>query len=383
MTCKCPLSMNSIGDAFAAELLERDTTPVYSFAAKELIRGKVILVTGGGGSIGSEIVAQLIRLEAKKVYCLDNDEFSLYNLSLRLYGNALLTEDNLILADIGDKQSLSRLFARIRPDYVFHAAAHKHLPLLERFPLEAVKANVFGTDNVVSLCVECGVKTFVNISTDKVAEVTSVLGMSKLLAEFCTAGYGGGTTRTASVRFGNVLGSRGSFLPTMIWQIEHGLPVTVTHREATRYFMTIPEAAALVIEAAVLAVGGETYVLDMGEPIKIVDIIGRYAKIAGRPLPRINFTCLRPGEKLREVLFDSTEAHLPTAHPRITRVDVRSLLSGNFREMLDAWSRTLAEGSSAEIKQGLRELIQGIRRRSEIPKESAGALPGREPGTKT
>ena len=249
LACKKNKSIDIAEKAFLAKLLGRDGTPIYSFTAEELVKNKVILVTGAGGSIGSEIVRQLILLEAKKIYCLDNDEYSLYRLSLEFNKDALLTNDNLILADIRDKISISRIFAQINPDIVYHAAAHKYLPLLERSPVEAINTNVFGTDNIASACVKYGVNYFVNISTDKAARPISVLGMTKRLAELCTAGYKReGVTKVASVRFGNVLGSRGSFLPTLMWQIENDKPLTITHPEVSRFFMTIPEAAALVIE---------------------------------------------------------------------------------------------------------------------------------------
>lgn len=355
-------------------LLGREAVPIYSLAAKELVKNKIILVTGAGGSIGSEIVRQLMLLDAKKVYCLDNDEFSLYRLSLELYGNALLMEDNLILVDIRDKALVSRVFSQVRPDIVYHAAAHKHLPLLERSPVAAIKTNVLGTENIASACVEFEVEYFVNISTDKAAAPISTLGISKRLAELYTAGYKGGKTRVASVRFGNVLGSRGSFLPTLMWQIEHSMPITVTHPEVSRFFMTIPEAAALVIEASALAVGGETYVLDMGEQVRILDLIERYIKIAGCHYPEIVYTGLRPGEKLHEDLFDPCEIHMPTAHPRISKANVDQSGMITDRDKESICGLVMTDLAPQEFKIRLQQLIFEIEGRKNTIGEQNNAV---------
>lgn len=365
------VSVDVVNDAaIMAELLKRDTTPAYSPAAKRLIKNKTVLVTGGGGSIGSEIVRQLVLLGAKKVYCIDNDEYALYKMSLELYGNALLTEDNLVLVDIKDRLLMSRLFARVKPEIVYHAAAHKHLPLLERSPVAGIKTNIFGTDNVASLCVEHGVKYFVNISTDKAAAPVSILGMSKRLAELCAAGYKGGVTKVASVRFGNVLGSRGSFLPTLIWQIENGKPVTVTDPDVSRFFMSIPEAAALVIEASAMSNGGEAYVLDMGEQVRIIDLISRYVEMSGCQIPEIVYTGLREGEKLHEELFAPSEILLPTVNPRITKtnVDQSNAITAHDKVMLRAMVSTNL--SPEELKQNLKSLINEIENRMTIPEKS-------------
>jgi len=354
--------------SFSTNLLDRDTTPIYSSTAKKHIRDKVILITGAGGSIGSEIVRQVSQLKAKKIYCLDNDEYSLYNLSLELHGDALLTDENLILADIKDKRSISVIFNQTKPDIVYHAAAHKHLPLLERSPIEAINTNVFGTDNIASTCVEYGVKYFVNISTDKAARPVSVLGMTKRLAELCTAGYNGGRTKVASVRFGNVLGSRGSFLQTLIWQIENEKPVKVTDPEVSRFFMTIPEAVALVIEASSLASNGETYVLDMGTSVKIVDLIERFVRITGCKSPEIVFTGLRNGEKLQEELFDPSEINSKTTHSRITKINSEQFeIITNYDKMY-LKSMINLEISTEELRRRLTEFLYSIEGRKEYIK---------------
>ncbi|MCO5381635.1 MAG: polysaccharide biosynthesis protein [Methanosarcina barkeri] len=359
-------SINLSNMGFSTKLLERDTTPIYSYRAKELIKGKVILVTGAGGSIGSEIVQQLVQLKAKEIYCLDNDEYSLYSLSLQLNGDALLTTENLILADVRDRKSMLRIFTQINPDIVYHAAAHKYLPLLERSPVEAINTNVFGTDNIISACIECEVKYFVNISTDKAARPVSVLGMTKRLAELCIAGYCGGITKVASVRFGNVLGSRGSFLQTLMWQIENEKPIQVTHPEVSRFFMTIPEAASLVIEASSLGLCGETYILDMGTSVKIVDLIDKFVRITGCKHPKIIYTGLREGEKLHEELLDPSEINTPTSHPLITKVDVDQF--GIITDYDKMYLRAMVnlETSTEGIRDRLKELLDTIKNRTEV-----------------
>lgn len=290
---------------------------VYGDSARRLVAGSTVLVTGAGGSIGSELVRQLTLLQAGTVYMLDHDEGALHSLQLELSGHGLLSDANTILADIRDLTALTRHFGRVKPDLVFHAAAHKHLPLLERFPAEGVKTNVLGSRNVAVAAARSGVARLVNVSTDKAASPTSVLGATKRFAEELTVAEATERLRVANVRFGNVLGSRGSFLDSLTWQIDNGLPVTITDEDVTRYFMTIPEAAGLVIEAAVMAESGATYILDMGMPVRILDLARTYARLAEVAEPEIVYTGLRPGEKLHEELLDRSETSLPTEHPRI------------------------------------------------------------------
>ncbi len=290
-----------------------------SEAATSIVRGKRVLVTGAGGSIGSELVRQLAGMGADALYLLDRDESLLHALHLELTGSGLLDDDQLVLADIRDRQRMLSLFAEVKPQIVFHAAAHKHLPMLERFPCEGVKTNVLGTQHLVDAALEHDVERFILISTDKAAAPTSALGRTKRLAELIVQqATAAGTTRFASVRFGNVIGSRGSFLDSVRWQLEHGLPVTMTDPDVTRFMMTIPEAVALVLEASALAEQGETYVLDMGEPVRIVDLVREYAQVARYPDVQLEFSGLRPGEKLHEVLQDVSEESEPTAHPRVS-----------------------------------------------------------------
>jgi len=285
-----------------------------------------VLVTGAGGSIGSELCRQIARFHPAELVLLDRDESALHAVSLDLVGNGLLDQGNLALADIRDLGALRAIFAEHRPEVVFHAAALKHLPLLEAFPQEAWKSNVLGTLNVLTAAAEVGVETFVNISTDKAAEPTSVLGTSKRIAERLAAGFAERYPgRYLSVRFGNVLGSRGSVIPAFQAQILRGGPVSVTHPEVTRYFMLIPEACQLVMEAAAIGKDGEVLVLDMGEQVNILGLAQTLISLSGRKGIEIEFTGLRPGEKLAEALFDAGEDTRTTAHPLLSAVDVPAL----------------------------------------------------------
>lgn len=297
-------------------LIGRQEVHVAGSEARRIIAGRRVLVTGAGGSIGSELCRQVYGFGPSRLFLLDHDESNLHRLQLELYGEALNDED-VVISDIRDLTRLEHVFDRLRPDVVFHAAAHKHLPMLEHNPCEGVKSNVLGTDQLVRVAVEYGVERFILISTDKAADPISVLGATKRLAELIVQAGQATSTVFAAVRFGNVLGSRGSLLDVLAAQLRSGLPVTVTHPDMTRFFMTIEEAAGLVLEAARLASGGEVFVLDMGEPVRIMDLVERYAEQMNVGRLEIRFTGLRPGEKLDETLFSVQEHRLPTAHPRI------------------------------------------------------------------
>jgi FlaA1/EpsC-like NDP-sugar epimerase len=319
------VSSHDIRDVSEADLLGRHQveTDVDSVAA--YLTGKRVLVTGAGGSIGSELCRQIHRYSPASLVILDRDESLLHDVQLSIDGRALLDSPDLVLADIRDAGAIERVFATHRPQVVFHAAALKHLPLLERHPDESVKSNVLGTLTVLRAAQRHGVQRFVNISTDKAADPTSVLGYTKRIAERLTAHVAAETGGAfLSVRFGNVLGSRGSVLPTFRAQVEAGGPITVTDKDVTRYFMTVEEAVQLVVQAGAIGRPGEALVLDMGEPVRINDVARRLAARASRPV-QVAYTGLRPGEKLHEQLLGLGEADSRPIHPLISHVCVPPL----------------------------------------------------------
>ena len=319
------LSSTDLRDVNLADLLGRRPIHLDTTAIAESIAGKRILVTGAGGSIGSELCRQISRFGPATLVMLDRDESALHAVQLDLDGNGLLESDDVVLADIRDRTALRAVFAEAKPDMVFHAAALKHLPLLERFPREAWRSNVVGTLNVLTIAREMGVGTVVNISTDKAADPTSALGYSKRLAEKLTAHFAQTSPGNyVSVRFGNVLGSRGSVIHAFTAQIEQGGPVTLTHPDVERFFMLVPEACQLVLQASTIGRDGEVLVLDMGQPVRIVDVARTLIRLDGRGTD-IVYTGLRHGEKLGEVLFSDTEVPAPTEHPLVWSVDVEPM----------------------------------------------------------
>lgn len=319
------IRLRDISDVAEEDLLGRRPIPTDELQITDFFRGKRVLVTGAGGSIGSELCRQLQRYSPQDLFLLDRDESALHSVQLTLDGSGTLTSKNLFLVDIRDQERISQIMADVRPEIVFHAAALKHLPLLERFPDEAFKTNVLGTLNVLSASQKADVSVFVNISTDKAADPTSVLGRSKRLTEGLTASHKAtGADKYVSVRFGNVLGSRGSVIETFRYQIAHGGPVTVTDARVTRFFMTIKEAVHLVLQASVIGKNGETLILDMGKPVSIADVARYMIERSGRSL-KIEFTGLRPGEKIHEVLNSANESTNRPLHPLISHTRVEPI----------------------------------------------------------
>ena len=310
-----------------SDLLGRRELNLDEESIRSVIRDKTVLVTGAGGSIGAELCRQIKRLKPGTLLMLDRDESSLHALQLSLVGNGLLTDANIILADIRDATRINEIFEKFSPDIVFHAAALKHLPLLESAPDEAWKTNVVGTKNVLAASKDFDVSIFVNISTDKAADPTSILGLTKRLTERLVCGVGlESSFKYVSVRFGNVLGSRGSMLDAFTYQISQGGPVTVTDPSVSRYFMTIPEASQLVLQAAVLGEQGEVLVLDMGEPVKILDVAEFLIARSGKEIA-IEFTGLREGEKLHEVLSGIDENSEIRKHSLISHLRVEPIVN--------------------------------------------------------
>ena len=322
---KGAVRLSDVSDVTEEDLLGRRPVHTDESGIAQMLAGKRVLITGAGGSIGSELARQVNSYDPAFLGLLDRDESALHALHLSMFGKALLDTDDLILADIRDSARLREIMQQVRPDVVFHAAALKHLPMLEAAPSEAFKTNVLGTRNVLQAAYEAGTPVFVNISTDKAADPVSVLGHSKRTTERLTAGieppHAG---RYLSVRFGNVLGSRGSMLTAFRSQIASGGPVTVTHREVTRYFMTVKEAVHLVLQAATLGRDSETLILDMGEPVRIADVAAHMIEKSGRDID-IVYTGLREGEKLHEALSSEQESGSRPLHPLITHVEVPPL----------------------------------------------------------
>lgn len=314
-------ALNSLRDVEIEDLLGRNTIELKNNDILGTIKGKTVLVTGGGGSIGSELCRQIAKYRPGKLIIFDIYENNLYDIEMELRSDYPKLQLEAIVGSVRDINRLNNVFSTYKPNIVFHAAAHKHVPLMENSPLEAIKNNVFGTYNVVNCSDKYSVDKFVLISTDKAVNPTNVMGASKRVCEMIVQAKDKiSKTNFVSVRFGNVLGSNGSVIPLFKKQIANGGPVTVTHKEITRFFMTIPEAVQLILQALTCAEGGEIFVLDMGEPVKIYDLAVSLIKLMGYDpdvdMP-IKITGLRPGEKLYEELLMSEEGLTSTKHDKI------------------------------------------------------------------
>ena len=315
-----------IRDLTDEDLLGRRRVKIDLDEISQYLVNRRVLVTGAGGSIGSELCRQLVRFNPSEIIMLDRDESALHEVQLSIYGRALLDTPQTVLADLRDERAINEIFDSRKPQVVFHAAALKHLPLLERYPHEAYQTNVLGTTTVLNAAQRTGVEVFVNISTDKAANPISVLGFSKKIAERLTADLASRTKqgKYISVRFGNVLGSRGSVFMSFRDQIAKGGPVTVTHRGVTRYFMTISEAVQLVVQAGAIGRTGEVLVLDMGKPVNIYDVAEQLVKNSGNPI-KIEVVGLRVGEKVHEELFAEGETDERPRHPLISHVAAKPI----------------------------------------------------------
>jgi FlaA1/EpsC-like NDP-sugar epimerase len=326
------------------------------------LSGKTVLVTGAGGSIGSELCRQIARVGAGRLILVDHSESALFHIERELVDERDFSPAVPVLGDIKNRAKMREVFERYKPSVVFHAAAYKHVPLLEANPVEAVRNNVLATRTMAEVAAAAGVKRFVYVSTDKAANPKNVLGQSKAIGEWIVETYGlreDLETRFVAVRFGNVLASSGSVIPTFRRQIERGGPVTVTHPEMTRYFMTIPEAVSLIVQAGAFGNDGQVFVLDMGEPVSILELAKSMIRLSGKSESEIEirFVGTRAGEKLHEQLWGDGEEVLPTEHPKIHRSTRTPLRNGWLDEQLDDLERVVVEGSTLDVVARLHELL--------------------------
>ena len=334
-------SANQIQDIRIEDLLEREPIKMDNVNIVREVVDKVVLVTGAAGSIGSEICRQLMLYRPKKVVMLDQAESPMYDLQFELKNTYAdrLDQMEFVIANVKDHARMEEVFQLYRPNLVYHAAAYKHVPFMEENPYEAVYVNVFGTRNVADLSVKYGVQKFVMISTDKAVNPTNVMGATKRMAEIYIQSRSTEQTHFVTTRFGNVLGSNGSVIPLFKKQLAAGGPLTVTHRDIIRYFMTIPEACNLVLEAGAMGEGGDIFVFDMGKPVRIYDMARKMIQLSGMHNIEIKEIGLRPGEKLYEELLATKENTIPTYHPKIMRAQVRRYpLDAIDREYNDLWA---------------------------------------------
>lgn len=367
------LSSKQIRTIEIEELLEREPIQLNKENIRQEVAGKIILVTGAAGSIGSEIVRQVIRFGPKRIILLDQAESPLYEMEMELYDKYKQQAYKVVIGDIRNKERMENVFRTYKPNIVFHAAAYKHVPMMELNPSESLLTNVFGTKNLADLSVQYGVEKFVMVSTDKAVNPTNVMGASKRVAEIYIQSLNKNTaTKFITTRFGNVLGSSGSVIPRFRQQLENGGPITITHPDITRYFMTIPEACQLVLEAGAMGNGGEIFIFDMGESVKIVDLAKKMIKLSGLVLDKdvkIVYTGLRPGEKLFEELLSDHENTLPTHHKQILVAKVKEYdfaeVSGEIGELITLFK----EQNNTSIVSKMKELVPEFKSNNSVYEE--------------
>jgi len=363
------LEPGSIREVKIEDLLGRESIALDNVRVSEDIQGKVVLVTGAAGSIGSELSRQIIHYNPQLLILLDQAESALYDVEQDIKAFGLSSKIEVVLADIRNSKKVNEVFNRFRPQIVFHAAAYKHVPMMEKYPEEAIRCNIKGTKLLADVAVLNNVEKFVLVSTDKAVNPTNVMGASKRIAEMYVQALNGyldqnGTstnhTRFITTRFGNVLGSNGSVIPLFKKQISRGGPITVTDPEITRYFMTIPEACELVLEAAVMGNGGEIYVFDMGKPIKIVDLAKRMIQLSGKKIGEdisIVYTGLREGEKLYEELLNDSEEVKITHHPKIKIAKVRQVSYLKIDSQIDIFDSILHKNNEDELVRHIKVIV--------------------------
>ena len=378
------VTVSRIRDIEVEDLLGREPVELEPASINRFLADKVVMVTGAGGSIGSELVRQLVKCHVQKLVLVERSEYALFQIEQEISNNFPETDLNAVIADICDAERMENIFSRFSPQVVFHAAAHKHVPLMETNASEALKNNVLGTKLVGELSGRSGAEVFVLISSDKAVFPTSIMGATKRLAELVVQDLDRAfDTRFLAVRFGNVIGSNGSVIPTFREQIKRGGPVTVTHPEMTRYFMTIPEATQLVLQAGAIGNGGEILILDMGEPVRILDLARETIRLSGLKPDidiQIEFTGIRPGEKLTEVLESNSERLLKTVHPKIFVGKIAAYSSNKVCEI----TRTIPDLCTFEDDAKIREFIStslpeaqigmSTRKHARKPKELTGPL---------
>ena len=355
------LQANQIKQVNIEDLLDREQILIDNPIVQREVEGKVILVSGAAGSIGSEISRQLSLYNCKLIVLIDQAESPLYDLQQELIQKGV-TNFVAIVSDVRDKFKISRIFKKYKPQRIFHAAAYKHVPLMEKSPYEAIKVNVLGTKNLADLAIENKIERFVMVSTDKAVNPTNVMGASKRIAELYVSCVSKKSKKTkfTITRFGNVLGSNGSVIPLFKRQIEAGGPLTVTHKEITRYFMTIPEACSLVLEAGTMGKGGEIYIFDMGKSVKIFEIAKRMIYLSGLKYPEdidIKITGLRPGEKLYEELLANGENTIKTYHEKIMIAKTQKIDAKEIKPKIEELTTTFSDLNNSDLVAVMKDLV--------------------------
>ena len=355
------LTANQIEDIKIEDLLGREPIVLGKENVTEGLKGKVVMVTGAAGSIGSEICRQVLHYKPKKLILLDQAESPLYDIQFELRNNEPYRSFNVpmefVIGNVKDNVKMREVFSKHQPQIVYHAAAYKHVPLMEEFPYEAVFVNVLGTKNVADLAIEFEVEKFVMVSTDKAVNPTNVMGATKRIAEIYTQSRKAEKTSFVTTRFGNVLGSNGSVIPLFKKQLAYGGPLTVTDRNIIRYFMTIPEACSLVLEAGVMGEKEDIFVFDMGEPVKIYDLAKKMIKLSHKQNIEIEITGLRPGEKLYEELLSTKENTIPTEHAKIMRAKVRRYTEEEVNEKIDTLINLISTCDDFKIVAQMKNIV--------------------------
>ncbi|MCX6303239.1 MAG: nucleoside-diphosphate sugar epimerase/dehydratase [Bacteroidia bacterium] len=366
------LEVNNIKKVKFEDLLGRDAISLDLVKIQKGLQGKTILVTGAAGSIGSEISRQLTRFNTKQLVLVDQAETPSFYLEEELKNKNNGCNFKIIIGDVTREDVMEHIFEKYRPEIVFHAAAYKHVPIMEAHPHEAFRVNVGGTKNIADLSIKYGAEKFVMISSDKAVNPTNVMGATKKICELLVQAYSkrkGVITQFITTRFGNVLGSNGSVIPLFNKQIQEGGPVTITHPDVTRFFMTIPEACQLVLEAGFIGNGGQIYVFDMGEPVKVLDVAMNLIRLSGLEPNKdimIKYTGLRPGEKLYEELFSGGEHQLPTHHPKISIAQVEENNFDIILVKIDKILKSLYKIQESKLIEEMTEIVPGYRRMYEI-----------------